>query len=241
MRTALKFVANMRNRQNRWEGTPVFKTIGLYIFMVGGGVWHVLGSFETLMRLMAGPVIIMLAVWLFWEYDRALRSTGDQQMAGRFYQWSALVLISSFLVEVLGVKTGLIFGNYQYGATLKPQIFNVPLAIGFAWLSMLLSSVAVLQGTWGLNAARNPWRLAFLTAILMALFDFVMEPGAVKLQYWTWENGVIPLQNYAAWFFVSLGLMVFAVQRGLFQVKTPALAYHAFFAQFLYFAIVYWS
>ena len=34
----------------------------------------------------------------------------------------------------------------------------------------------------------------------MVCFDLLMEPAAVKLDYWTWLNGHIHLRNYLVWF-----------------------------------------
>jgi bisanhydrobacterioruberin hydratase len=41
-----------------------------------------------------------------------------------------LVYISGFVIESVGVNTGLIFGEYIYGGTLGYQIFETPLIIG---------------------------------------------------------------------------------------------------------------
>jgi putative membrane protein len=30
-----------------------------------------------------------------------------------------------------------------------------------------------------------------------------MEPAAIALDYWHWEGGSIPAQNYAAWFLIA--------------------------------------
>ena len=105
---------------------------------------------------------------------------------------------------------------------------------------MLLSSIAVLQRSGIAQPTQKPWRSIILTALLMVVFDFVMEPAAVKLRYWTWQDGIIPLQNYIAWFLVSLFLMYIAIKRGLFRTRLPRLAFHAFFAQLAYFILVYW-
>ncbi len=45
-------------------------------------------------------------------------------------------------------------------------------------------------------------------AILALLFDWLMEPIAVKLNYWKWNgNGTIPMKNYICWFAISLLLL----------------------------------
>jgi putative membrane protein len=41
----------------------------------------------------------------------------------------------------------------------------------------------------------------------MTLYDFIMEPSASWMGMWYWENGIIPIQNYVAWF-ISSFLMI---------------------------------
>ena len=42
-----------------------------------------------------------------------------------------------------------------------------------------------------------------MCARICTLLDVLIEPVAIKLDYWSWENNVIPLQNYVMWFIVS--------------------------------------
>jgi putative membrane protein len=44
-------------------------------------------------------------------------------------------------------------------------------------------------------------------ATIATCFDFILEPVAVKLQFWSWENGQIPLLNYICWFTISAILL----------------------------------
>ena len=54
-----------------------------------------------------------------------------------------------------------------------------------------------------LSRAREALAAVLLAAALATAFDFVLEPVAVRLDYWRWRDGVIPLQNYAAWFLTA--------------------------------------
>jgi putative membrane protein len=38
----------------------------------------------------------------------------------------------------------------------------------------------------------------------MTALDYFVEPVAMALGFWHWENDVIPLQNYMMWFITSL-------------------------------------
>ena len=45
-------------------------------------------------------------------------------------------------------------------------------------------------------------------ATLAVVFDWLMEPVAVKLGFWTWGgDGSIPLYNYICWLVISMLLL----------------------------------
>ncbi|MBE0653483.1 MAG: carotenoid biosynthesis protein, partial [Bacteroidales bacterium] len=46
-----------------------------------------------------------------------------------------------------------------------------------------------------------------------------MEPVAMHLDYWQWEGDIIPFQNYAAWFIISL---VFSYALAIFRIRTDS-------------------
>jgi putative membrane protein len=43
-------------------------------------------------------------------------------------------------------------------------------------------------------------------ATLMVFLDFLMEPVAVKLGFWYWKDGIIPVYNYVCWFVTAVFL-----------------------------------
>jgi putative membrane protein len=207
----------------------------LYFFLFAGGLWHVLGVFQTLMRILAAPLLIALSIIVFVVTLQILR---DQKIRLLFLAWAMLVIIGSFAIEWLGVKTGKIFGHYAYGETLQPILFGVPIAIGFAWLCMLLTSTAVMQRILPKISNYHFVIQAISISLLMVLFDIVMEPAAMKLGYWTWLGGSIPIQNFIAWFVISFVFAIIGLRLCLFKVKLPAIVFHAYFAQLVYFGMV---
>ena len=210
----------------------------LYFFLMAGGLWHVLNVFQEVMAASAAPLMALLAIWMITAIlrDRKIRSG---QQAIRFWFWIAVVFLGGLLAEIAGVITGSVFGQYHYGDVLRPQIAGVPLAIGFAWLGMTLSSMAVAQCL--LPTLRPLWLAALLSAAGMVLFDFFMEPAAVKLGYWQWENSAIPLQNYLAWFFLGGVFAALGVGLRLFEGRLPRVAFHAYWAQLIYFIIIHFK
>jgi bisanhydrobacterioruberin hydratase len=103
-----------------------------------------------------------------------------------------------YLVEVLGVWTGRVFGEYAYGEVLGFKILNVPLLIGLNW-SMLVFAIGVPIS----RTALPTWAKVMVSSVIMVALDFLIEPVAIHLGFWTWEQGVIPMQNYLAWGVVS--------------------------------------
>jgi putative membrane protein len=108
------------------------------------------------------------------------------------------IFLAGFFVEVAGVSTGLIFGGYEYGSSLGLKLFHTPLMIGINWV-MLTYCIWVLLG--GLNM--NGFLKSLLGAMMMVIYDFNLEPMAIKFDMWSWEGGDVPIQNYIAWFVIS--------------------------------------
>jgi putative membrane protein len=50
---------------------------------------------------------------------------------------------------------------------------------------------------------------AFFSAIAMTMLDFLIEPIAIDLDFWSWEATAIPLTNYLAWFAASFVFALF--------------------------------
>jgi len=78
-------------------------------------------------------------------------------------------------------------------------LFETPVVIGVNWLFLALSTYGLVQ----YFTKKAIW-LILLPPVLMTALDFLVEPVAMKLGFWSWENDIIPLQNYAMWFITSV-------------------------------------
>ncbi len=201
----------------------------LYLIFAAGGLWHVLGIFQLIMKWMAAPLLIFVSLLIFIGIYRM-----NPEKRRTFISWWILVFIFSIIVEAVGVETGLIFGQYQYGDVLYPKILGVPLAIGFAWTLILLSSLAVVRA---MNI-KDSHVMLFVIPLFMVLFDLFMEPAATVLDYWTWKGNSIPVLNYIAWYFISLVFVYGGTFLGLFRLKLPVFVKHVYWSQLIYFIIV---
>lgn len=118
-----------------------------------------------------------------------------------------IVATLGYGVEVLGVATGWPFGHYTYGQTLGVKLMGVPLMIGVNWAMLVMAvSLSLRKRQIGI------WLKAALGASILLLMDILIEPVAIENDFWTWENGGVPLTNYIAWWVVSFGLVRFQLQ-----------------------------
>lgn len=122
---------------------------------------------------------------------------------GAFWTFVVVTYVAGFLIELVGVKTGYIFGDYSYGATLGIKVADIPLIIGVNWVLMIYSTGAILENL----KFKNRIVLALIGAALLAIIDMLIEPVAVKYDYWTWANNEIPVHNTIGWFLFSFLMM----------------------------------
>lgn len=117
-----------------------------------------------------------------------------------------------FGVEVVGVHTGVPFGDYVYAAGLGPRLAGVPVVVGLGWTMLVWPAAVaarrlvrgrvarVLVGAWALTSA-----------------DLFLDPQLVAVGAWHWQHpsphlpGVdtVPLTNLLGW--VVAGLVVSAM------------------------------
>lgn len=138
------------------------------------------------------------------------------------------IALAGFLIELAGVQTGNIFGHYNYGSTLGWGVSGVPLIIGVNWFLLIYSTWLVA----GMISKKALLRILFV-GVMMVLFDAIMEPVAVELDMWQWKGEGIPLENYGAWFAISL---VFATGMHLsrVRVKNPVAPYLLIYMVFFF-------
>ncbi|WP_158559327.1 carotenoid biosynthesis protein [Deminuibacter soli] len=155
-----------------------------------------------------------------WLMAILLLFTHHRRHAG-FWLFAALAFVTGMVTEIVGINTGLLFGQYVYTPVLGLQYKGVPLLIGVNWLVIVYccgTAMEILQHRLARYYAASglvlPKRIQTLSviadgALLAVLFDWVMEPAAVKLGFWTWAaDGEIPMLNYGSWLVVSLLLLV---------------------------------
>ncbi len=115
---------------------------------------------------------------------------------------TAVIFMASWFVEYWGVKTGLPFGSYAYTHVLLPQVGGVPLAIMFAWFTVTASSLLTARL---LVKQKNEFTAVIIASVFILATDILLEPFASFVNnFWVWQNGSIPLQNFISWLAIGL-------------------------------------
>ncbi len=110
----------------------------------------------------------------------------------------SIPILLGFITEVLGVNFDLIYGSYTYGENLGLKIFGVPLVICLNWCLLTIVSADVAK-----LITKNKGVRILIGALLMIILDFVIEISAPRFDFWVFKDGIVPLQNYYAWFIVA--------------------------------------
>lgn len=125
-----------------------------------------------------------------------------QQWNCSFIIFCVITFLTGFFIEVAGVKTGAIFGQYQYETTLGFKVLEVPPMIGFNWLLLVYC-----VGSSFCRTSQPIYIKVIYGALVMTMFDFLAEPVAIRLNMWSWKEAIPPVENYVAWFIVSAVLL----------------------------------
>jgi len=139
-----------------------------------------------------------------------------------------------FITEALGVNYGLIFGSYAYGENLGFKIAGVPILICFNWALLTAASADVAR-----YFSKNRITAALIGGVIMTVMDMLLEVYAPRFDFWEFENGIVPLQNYIGWvvtaFIAHLGYQYFNIKTNVKISWHIVLSITAFFTAFLFF------
>lgn len=105
--------------------------------------------------------------------------------------------VVGFVSEVVGVKSGYVFGTYHYGGALGWKWFDVPLMIAINWAMVTLAAANAVGGL------KNAVVKVIAGSLIMVALDAVIEPVAPKLNFWYWQDGSPGLHNFVGWFVIG--------------------------------------
>ena len=124
--------------------------------------------------------------------------------------WLLGVALFGFAAEVVGVHTGVPFGDYHYIGGLGPTLAGVPVAVGLAWMMMAQPAACVAER---ISSGRQR---VVVAAVALASWDVFLDPQMVDAHHWRWHHpdphlpGIadVPLSNFGGWLLVSLVVML---------------------------------
>lgn len=171
-----------------------------------------------------------------------LLAASQERIEKGFVLFFLLAFITGMVTEIIGVNTGVLFGDYAYGTVMGPKLLGVPFLIGMNWFVVVfccgslmhkLNKVMLAKYEAPIPVAIIKWSVIIDGAVLTTFFDWLMEPVAIKLGFWTWDGDTIPMLNYACWFVISAILL--AVQQQLKIKAQNHFAIHLLIIQALFF------
>lgn len=193
----------------------LFHMVGLYGFLMP--------SLENLfISLVPFHLLLMLILLIVSGHDSSLE----------IITLALVVSLSGFLIEVIGVNTGFIFGSYSYRTALGIKLWDTPLMIGVNWLILVYCTGVFLEQF----KLKSRFVFSALGAMILLGLDLLIEPVAMRFDYWTWSGGNIPLQNYIGWYIVSF--LLFWYFSGMDFKKENKAAIVLLFAQLSFFVVL---
>ena len=136
------------------------------------------------------PYTLLLTCFVFLIHSPLV----DKKFIFSFFS----IAFCGFIIEIIGVKTGLIFGKYSYGNGLGYKLFNVPLIISINWAMLICAGIIVVS-----RIFTNKIFVLVVSSILVTTIDLLIEQVAPKLDFWQFEGRLPGLQNYLSWIGVA--------------------------------------
>jgi putative membrane protein len=135
-----------------------------------------------------------------------------------------------YAIETVGVVTGFPYGPFEYGDSLGPKALGlVPYLLPVTWAPLVLGAVGATAPTKPSTSASPLRFFAWISssAVLLALVDGVLDPGAVALGFWSYEGSGpyygVPFSNYLGWLLSSTlaAALVLVLGRGAWGRAVP--------------------
>ncbi|WP_397446049.1 carotenoid biosynthesis protein [Polaribacter sp. R77954] len=191
----------------------------IWLFNISG----ILGILSTHQDWFLSLTPLNLLVYFFailWNLDR---------INSQFFIGFSIPFFIGFITEFLGVNYGWFFGDYSYGENLGIKIGGVPIMICVNWGVLTVITADVSE-----KITKNKVLRFLLGGLFMMLLDLIIEVVAPRFDFWEFENGIVPLKNYVAWFVIAALAHLFYNR---FHIKTDQkVSLHIFMAIILFFS-----
>ena len=214
----------------KFQGNPLTGlSLAAFLLMACNHVIGAIGlnnqTYQSLFENLAG-VNLLLSFFLVIPFHQPLNRN--------LFLFCIIAFVIGMAAEIVGVTTGYPFGNYYYTETFGPQVFKVPIIIGFNWVMLSYVTAVVIK-----DYIKGEFAAMLAASALMVIIDLLLERFAIRHNFWVWQASTPPLQNYFSWFFVSL--LIQFVYRKLIPASqnVNALPYLTLLMAFLLFDFVF--
>jgi bisanhydrobacterioruberin hydratase len=180
--------------KNKYEGI-----IGLALFVAA-----FFTATQPLAPEMASVSSIFVVIFALPSYYAVIRAKTAQM---GFFLLGVLGLYA-LLLESSAIHTGFPYGEFIYNDLLGEKVFGLtPWTVAFAWPPILLLAYtfarAIVPNDKIIVGFSKGLRITGLTALLAMLIDLVLDPAAVQLGFWAWEEPGfyygVPVVNFVGW------------------------------------------
>ncbi|MGB7203658.1 MAG: isopentenyl-diphosphate Delta-isomerase [Pyrinomonadaceae bacterium] len=147
--------------------------------------------------------------------------------------------VLALVIETSAIITGFPYGHFGYSQLLGYKLFGyVPWTIFLAWTPLVIAAYAIAARLFDYVIVR-----ILSTAVLLVVFDLVLDPGAVKLGFWRYDGGGefygVPFTNFVGW--LISGAVAAVVLEIFVRAKRPLLRAPAQLISSAFFVIFFWT
>lgn len=188
-------------RENRFTIAVVFPVVGA-LLLAGSAEGLVAEPFRF------NPYLILMGTLVMrLPLVAGIAPLVDRRAAGALLALTAY----TYLIEFVGVRTGLPYGHFEYLIALGPMLAgSVPAGLPVFFFPLVLNAYLLVL----LLGPRGRLARVVATAATVVGLDLVLDPAAVSLGFWAYEAGGlyygVPATNYAGWVLsavVAVGLL----------------------------------
>jgi len=192
-------------------------------FNVTGMIGFIIPATQHLFMALVPWHLLLMSVFMVMSHE---------QLNGKFVLFLILIYIPTFFAEWIGVHTHLLFGNYFYGSTMGYKLGGIPIIMGITWFLLIYSTGTAMQQL----GMRNVLLRVITGSAILVLLDMLIEPIAMRFDYWHWVGDIVPLKNYWGWLLVSV-IMLFVFEAFRFK-KQSMVAPVLLLMQFVFFGVL---
>lgn len=206
----------------KYDNHKAFAIAAIWVFHLAAVIAVTVGFKDWIISKTPLTLTLMLAALIIYFPIKTLK----------YWFLAGIIFCAGFFVEWIGVHSGILFGKYHYGANLGIKIDEIPLLIGVNWTVLVL-----ITGVISAALTSKIWLRVIIASFLMVFLDFFMETSAPIFDFWIWDIGHAPLQNYVTWFAVAL-ILQFLFQS--FKIAgNLTISLHLYAVQLLFFMYFY--